>query len=195
MKYATIAMVSKTTTFSATRSGIIDFAGVFDAPAGPPWGAAIGGGGGGGTATRPRMRVNSLCTPTSRELPSAGGSAEAPHTGGGATGGFGTPLTLGIGGAGGVSEKLGAGGTTNAGTAPSEGGLPSPSDIGPEVGGAPNDGSGSGWGGDPYGSANDGRGRSAAGVVSMGRGISGARNGAGGAAKEGMLEPPAGEIR
>ena len=36
MKYATIAIVSSTTTFSATSSGIIDLAGAFDAPAGLP---------------------------------------------------------------------------------------------------------------------------------------------------------------
>ena len=60
MKYATIAIVSSTTTFSATSSGIIDFAVAFDAPVAAPCGGAIGGGGGGGTATRPRMRVNSL---------------------------------------------------------------------------------------------------------------------------------------
>ena len=143
MKYATIAIVSSTTTFSATRSGIIDLPGAFDGLAGAPCGGATGRGGGAGTATRPRMRVNSLCTPTSSELPSAGG-ADAPHTGAGAAGGLRLPFTLGVSGA---SEKLGAGGTTNAGTAPSEGGPPSPNDIGGgALGGAPNDGSGSGAG-------------------------------------------------
>ena len=194
MKYATIATVSSTTTLSATRSGIMDFAGVFDAPAAPPEAGAKGAGGGGGTATRLRMRVNSLCMPTSRELPSAGGSADAPHTGGGATGGRGVPFTLGAGDA---SEKLGAGGTTNAGTAPSEGGPLGSSDSGGgELGVVPNDGRGSGAGDDRYGSENGARGRSAAGVVSIGRGISGARNGAAGAEpSDGTFEPAAGEIR
>ena len=36
MKYATIAIVSSTTTLSATSNGIMDFAGAFDAPAGLP---------------------------------------------------------------------------------------------------------------------------------------------------------------
>jgi hypothetical protein len=94
---------------------------------------------------------------------------------------------------------LGAGGARNAGAAPSDGGVPGSSlSGGGEAGGAaaPNDGIGNGAGDVGYGSANGARPKSAAGVVSIGRGISGVRNGDGaGGASDGMLEPPAGEIR
>src|SRR3982750_1601482 len=140
------------------------------------------------------MRVNLLCAPTSRELPSGGGSADAPRAGGGAGGAGGVPFTLGACGA---LEKLGAGGSPNDGAAPSEGGDPRSAESGGRAAGGvmPNEGTGSGAG-DRYESEKGVRGRSAAGVLSIFRGISGARKGIGGAKKgDPPFDPAAGDIR